>query len=308
MSPRREPTNPAHSDRRRSAASSDVRGVPAGIVRRFLDAGLKPKTGRDQHFLHDPQLLEAMVRDAGTTASDVVFEVGTGAGTLTRVLAETAAEVISVEVDERTHEFARGELAAHKNVRLIRANVLESRDELAPDVAALLRRAEGFLWVSNLPYSIASPLIVAVLAGGFSWRRALLLVQAEVADRLCAEPGTRQYGPLTALRAFWASARRVRTVSRRAFWPPPQVDSASILLEPRGDATKLTDYGSYAWWVKTLFGQRRKQLGGLLRRQLGDVRALRALELVGVSAQQRPEELSSAAFARLAEEFPVDGI
>jgi 16S rRNA (adenine1518-N6/adenine1519-N6)-dimethyltransferase len=183
-------------------------------------------------------------------------------------------------------------------------DVLDGR-AVHPRVERALRELEPFVWVSNLPYSIAATLIVAVVESGLTWERATLLVQKEVADRLLARPGERAYGPLGVLVSFWARARAGRAVAAGAFWPPPRVRSCLVHLEPEVALGSREEYRGYAAWVRELFGRRRKQLGRLLRDTLGADRAARALERGGMDAAARPEVLPPASFLFLAREFPL---
>lgn len=276
----------------------------AGVLRRLREAGLAPRKRRGQHFLHDPRLLRAVVEEAGITDQDRVFEVGTGPGTLTRHLAGRAARVLTVEIDPEMAAFAARDLGSPDHVTFFCADVLEGR-QVNPRVEKLLRSLQPFVWVSNLPYSVAATLVVAVLESELAWMRATLLVQKEVADRLAARPGDRAYGPLTLLVAFWARVRRGREVSRGAFWPPPRVRSSFVHLDPSGPLGPRQDYRAYAAWVRRLFGHRRKQLGALLKKALGPDRAARALATGRLAPQTRPELLEPRDFLCLAREFPM---
>ena len=247
-----------------------------------------------------------MVSEAHVGPEDSVFEVGTGPGTLTRQLALRARHVLTVDLDRRLLAFACRELKDFTNVTFLCADALEGKARVAPEVLEALRRLEPFVWVSNLPYGIASTLIVALCESGLRWDRAALTVQAEVAARLAAQPGEPAYGPITALTAFWADARLGRIIPPGAFWPPPRVTSRVIHLERRDPPLgPVIAYAAYRAWVKRLFVFRRKQLGGVLRRTLGEDGAGRAMGLGGWGSSQRPESLGPADFLRLAQEFPV---
>lgn len=287
--------------------SQESAGEPesvAGILRRLREAGLAPRKSRDQHFLHDPRLLRAIVEDARISRQDRVFEVGTGPGTLTRHLAARASRVLTVEVDSQMAVFAQNDLGSPDNVTFLCASALEGRG-LEPRVATALRGIQPFVWVSNLPYSIAATLVLVVLESDLAWTRAMLLVQREVAARLAARPGDRAYGPISALVAFWALVRPGRTIPPGAFWPAPKVKSRFVHLEPRAPLGTRQDYRAYAVWVKGLFRGRRKQLAGLLRAALGPDRGDRALRALGLSPRARPGSLEPTHFLHLAREFPL---
>jgi len=281
-------------------------GNPGGVLERLRTWGLSPRKALGQHFLHDPRLLRALVRDAGVGPDEHVFEVGTGPGTLTRELALATRQVLSVDIDPELLEFARSELSGCSNVELLLLDALETGPitRISSTLADRLRRLPSFTWVSNLPYGIASPLIVAFLEAELPWTRAALLVQEEVAERLAARPGSASVGPLGMLVAYWADVELGRRVSPGAFWPPPEVWSRVAHLRSRLPLGPGPAFGPYSRWVKRLFQGRRKQLGGQLRRILGPRRAPSALGVLGVGSSARPEDVSPPAFARLAQEFP----
>ncbi len=274
-----------------------------GVLQRLKAAGLAPRKGLGQHFLHDPKLLEAMTDAAELTPGEGVFEVGTGPGTLTRHLAAHARRVFSVEVDARLVAFAGRELEDLDNVEILEADVLERKSQLNPQVAEKLRELGAFRWVSNLPYSVATPLILAVLGANLPWRRCVLTVQWEMAERLCAAPGDPGYGAATALVRFWAIARTLRRIGAGTFWPPPRVESAVLELEPRDPPLVTTCYQAYRTWVRALFRSRRKQLRTLLKEVLGPAEAARALELGGWEPERRAETFDVSDFLLLAENF-----
>lgn len=276
-----------------------------GVLARLRDSGLAPRKRLGQHFLHDPQLLRALVSDAGVTASDHVFEVGTGPGTLTRELALRARSVLSVDVDPGLLAFARDEIGPTQNVELLEVNAIEKGLRLAGSLRDRLRSEGRFLWVSNLPYGIASPLIVAVLQAELPWASASVLVQDEVAERLASRPGSKTYGALTALVAFWARVTLGRKIPPGAFWPPPAVHSRVVHLEPSGPLGRAEEFAPYSAWVKRLFQGRRKQVGGLLRGLLGPELARAAAINAQLLPSQRPEQLRPEDFLRLAREFPA---
>ncbi len=293
-------------------AAIDAGGGSAGLLQRLRQAGLMPRRSQGQHFLHDPSILAGIVAAAELPADAQVFEVGTGPATLTRHLAAAAARVVTVEVDARFAAFARRELRGVDHVEILLHDVLgAAASGIHPEVLARLRELSesgGFHFVANLPYGVATTLLIEFLAQRLRWRRAVLMVQAEVADRLCAtpaDPGAKSasrrgaYGPATLLVGYWAEVRIVRRIPPGAFWPPPRVDSAVVRLEPRKTLPQA-DFGAYRDWVRGLFQGRRKQLGRLLRELLGAEGAARALELGGWDERLRPENLDSDDIARLA--------
>lgn len=251
-----------------------------------------------QNFLADPNLLAAIVREARLTPDDVVLEVGGGEGALTAELAQQVATVHVIELDRGLRAVLDLLSAEHENVRLHIADALRiDLNSLSPAPTAV---------VSNLPYSIATPLIVRTieeLAGVRSWT---VMVQREIADRLYAAAGTREYGAPSVLVQLACDARILRTVDRAVFRPRPRVDSALVRLERRGPAAPA----EVARLVRDAFAHRRKTLAASLalaedRREAGgrEVRdAVRAaLEAMDVSPDARAEDLAPAQFVLLAE-------
>jgi 16S rRNA (adenine1518-N6/adenine1519-N6)-dimethyltransferase len=244
-----------------------------------------------QNFLADTNLLESIVRHADVEASDVVLEVGGGEGALTRPLAERARRVHVVELDERL----RPQLAAIADDS---GNVeVHWGDAMRIDLAALDPSPTRV--VSNLPYSIATPLIIRTigeLEDVASWT---VLVQREIADRLRAAPGGREYGAPSVLVQLACDVRMLRSVNRAVFTPRPRVDSALLRLDRRGPAAP----DHVARLVRAAFAHRRKTLAGSLELAgLADRVATRsALERAGLDPAARAEALSPSDFMRLAE-------
>jgi 16S rRNA (adenine1518-N6/adenine1519-N6)-dimethyltransferase len=244
-----------------------------------------------QNFLADPNLLDAIVREAGPDAGDVVLEVGGGEGALTARLAERAAHVHVVEIDERLRPPLEALGAEHPNVELHFADAMRID----------LRRLEPppNRMVANLPYAIATPLVLRTieeLEGMGSWT---LMVQREIADRLRAEPGSRLYGSPSVLVQLACSPRLLRTVDRAVFVPRPRVDSALLGLErvaaaPAPEVARL---------VREAFAHRRKSLARSLEHaRPGSRESVReALEELGLPADARAEQLAPEQFVRLAE-------
>lgn len=234
-------------------------------VRDFLARhGLAAHTDRGQNFLHDARLAEKLVRTAGVAPGDTVIEVGTGLGILTRALAARGARVITIEVDAGIVRALREEGALPEGVRLLHADAREV------DLAALAAEAPGPVRVvANLPYAVATPLLRRLLdlAGRLAgWS---VLVQREVASRLVAAPGSRDYGSLAVLHALVAQVRRGLDLHPRCFYPVPAVVSTFVHVTPRGDAPDPAELARIERLVRAAFAQRRKTLANALRRGLG---------------------------------------
>jgi 16S rRNA (adenine1518-N6/adenine1519-N6)-dimethyltransferase len=246
-----------------------------------------------QNFLADPNLLETIVGASEVGAEDVVLEVGGGEGALSERLAGRVAHLHVVELDERLREPLEGLRATHPNVGLVWG------DALRAPLAALDPAPTAM--VSNLPYSIATPLILRTIAELERLRSWTLLVQREIADRLRAEPGSRAYGAPSVLVQLACEVELLRAVDRAVFVPRPRVDSALIRLRRIGPGVGE----AVRELVRAGFAHRRKALAGSL--ELAGVAtradARRALAAAGLSPDARAEALAHRDFVRLAEEL-----
>lgn len=197
---------------------------------------------------------------ADLVAGDLVLEVGPGTGTLTEAMLERGAEVVACEIDRDLAGLLRDRL--DDRIHLIEGDVLESGRRLAEAVRAALGD-RAFKLVANLPYQVASPLMAGLLIDHPACTLQVVTIQAEVADRLLAEPGTKAYGPLGVIVQAFAAVERVATVKPGSFWPAPKVTSAMVRITPR-DVEGGADRAGFARFVTELFGKRRKQLGTIL--------------------------------------------
>jgi 16S rRNA (adenine1518-N6/adenine1519-N6)-dimethyltransferase len=245
-------------------------GVPrtrTALRERLQAEGLHPSKLRGQHFLVDPNLVEAIVRSAEVGPEDCVLEVGTGSAILTDRLADRAGCVVTCEIDARLAEFARGLRSWPDRVVFLRADVLETKHRLNREVMERWREEgrrrglESLRVVSNLPYAVATPFLADLLWEGWPARDAVVLVQREAAERFCARPGSGAYGPMAVAVALLAEAEILRRVPPQVFWPAPRVESALLrlrLLDPPR-ARRLREAG-LADLLRRGFGHRRKTL------------------------------------------------
>ncbi len=251
--------------------------------------GLSPSRALGQHFVVDPNTVRRIARLAGVGPGDAVVEIGAGLGSLTVALAETGAQVTAVEMDRHLLE-ALGEVVAPWQVRVVAA------DATTLDWEDLLAGAPEWALVANLPYNVATPLVLDLLSEVPRIRRMLVMVQAEVGKRLVAGPGSRTYGIPSVLVAYHARARIVGEVPRTVFLPPPRVDSVLVELVRHPKPPVTADPEVLASLVRAAFGQRRKMLRGSLA---GLVDA-QTFSVAGVEASSRPESLDLEAWGRLA--------
>lgn len=246
-----------------------------------------------QNFLADTNLLDAIVREAELDAGDVVLEVGGGEGVLTERLAPAAAAVHVVELDERLRETLEGVAGRAGDVRLLFGDAMDV------DLAGLDPAPTAM--VSNLPYSIATPLLLRTIAELPTVERWTVMVQREIADRLRAAPGTKAYGSPTVLAQLACRVDMLRTVDAAVFRPRPRVDSALLRLERvapwPGSGVARVVRGAFAHRRKAL--ARSVGIAGVASRE----RTLAALDAAGLPAGARAEELAPGDFLRLAREL-----
>jgi 16S rRNA (adenine1518-N6/adenine1519-N6)-dimethyltransferase len=271
----------------------------AGALRALAERhGVRPKRSLGQHFLIDPNLARAIAADAGVGPGDRVVEIGAGLGSLTRALAEAGAEVLAVEVDPSLLPALQESVAGLGRVRVLHADATdpEWRDELGD---------EDWVLAANLPYNVATSLVLEVLRDVPQVRRLVVMVQREVGERLAAGAGDRAYGIPSTRVAYRAEASVVRRVPPSVFWPRPRVASVIVRFERRA-APPVAVAEDRLWPVVDAgFAERRKTMRNALRR-LGveAAQADRLLEASGVDPSARAETLSLEDFARLAEALP----
>lgn len=275
--------------------------------------GIRPTKTLGQNFVHDVGTVRRIVRSAGVSADDCVLEVGPGLGSLTLALLETGARVIAVEIDPplaRALPLTVADRMASAAARLsvIEADALSITGPQDLESAGGADGADGAdgvapnLMVANLPYNVAVPVLLTALESLPSLERITVMVQAEVADRLAAGPGTRTYGVPSVKAAWYADARRTLTIPRQVFWPVPHVDSALVELTRRQPPQTTATRQEVFAVVDAAFSQRRKTLRKALAGLAGGTQAAQAaLEAAGIDPAQRGEKLDVVAFAALAE-------
>jgi 16S rRNA (adenine1518-N6/adenine1519-N6)-dimethyltransferase len=251
--------------------------------------GLDARRSLGQHFLLDANLTRRIARQAGELAGRHVVEVGPGPGGLTRALLESgAADVTVVELDRRAVAAMAELAAARPGLRVVEG------DALALDLAALVPPPRQV--IANLPYNIASPLLVGWLRQAACWERLTLMFQQEVAARICAAPASPDYGRLSVLAQWVATAELRLRIPPAAFVPPPKVVSAVVVLTPHAVQPHPALFAAMERLTAAAFGQRRKMLRGALRGLDGEALLARA----GIDPARRAETLSVTEFDALA--------
>lgn len=249
-----------------------------------------------QNFIGDIALLEGIVDDAGINENDVVLEIGPGAGTLTKALCSRAKKVVAYEIDKSLEPVLDDTLKGVENVQINFADVMEVDEQEIKSVTG-----GKFKIVANLPYYITTPILFKFLSSSLQIESITVMVQKEVAERICAKNKTSDYGALTVSVGVRSEAKYMRTVLRDMFTPPPAVDSAIV----RMDIKKRSDVNSYEKLdalIKSAFSMKRKTLVNNLapywnksKSEVGEI-----LQSVGISATARAEELTFDQFVTLA--------
>ncbi len=272
---------------------AEVRSLAAGL-------GLRPTKQRGQNFVIDANTVRRIVRESGVGADDVVLEVGPGLGSLTLALLEVSPQVTAVEVDPLLAAALPATIEQYAGARGAGFQVVEA-DALR--VTELPGQAPTAL-VANLPYNVSVPVLLHLLATFPTLRRGLVMVQAEVADRLAAPPGSKVYGVPSVKAAWYAEVRRAGAIGRHVFWPAPHVDSGLVALAGREPPATTATRDQVFEVVDAAFGQRRKTLRAALRGLTGSTEAsVAALARAGLSPDARGETLGLDAFVRLTEEL-----
>ena len=261
---------------------------------------LRPQKKLGQHFLVDPSTSETIIRRSKITSNDTVVEIGAGLGALTIPLAKVAGHVYAVEVDSRLTQLLKTELLVHKltNVKIIEKSILRV------DIHSLAQKPDRPLIVmGNLPYNISSQVLIQLIHARSIVKRAILMFQKELARRITASPGNKEYGRLTVMLSYCAEIRSIATLAASLFYPAPKVDSEVVEIDfnilrqyPSHDESMLFQV------IKAAFGNRRKTLKNALAisgRHIDPRIARQALDAAGIDPTRRAETLNVSEFISL---------
>ena len=251
-----------------------------------------------QNFITDTNLLTSIVDKAGVEEGDAVLEIGVGAGTLTRALAEKADKVYGYEIDENLRPVLKESLSGLKNVQIIFKDVMKvSTSEIESKIGG------KYKLVANLPYYITTPVIIKFIEEAENLQSITVMVQSEVAERICAKENTPEYGSITAGIDVIGDAKIVAKVPRTMFYPVPNVDSAVVRIDINKQKYVLTSRKAYRDVLRVAFSSRRKTLVNNLTRDFSLQRevAESALLSCGIDIKARGESLSTQKFVALTE-------
>ena len=268
--------------------------------------GIHTKKAFGQNFLTDLNVLKNIVSAAEITRDDNVIEIGPGIGALTEQLAQAAGEVLALEIDQDLIPVLAEVLAPYDSVTVLNQDVLQA------NLPELIKQqftdpSRPIKVVANLPYYITSPILMNLLAAPVDWAAICVMMQKEVAQRLTAQPGTKQYGALTLAIEYQMTAEIAFNVSRRVFVPAPNVDSAIVVLKPRTTPLPVQPFNKQKLFgfIRGCFAHRRKSLWNNLQATIGKQPAVKEkmqaiLTALTISPQTRPERLTLEQFIELA--------
>ncbi len=260
---------------------------------------LKPSKSLGQNFVIDSNVCTKIVRTAGVTSDDIALEIGPGLGSLTLAILEVAKSVIAVEIDPRLAQQLPITVAQHfehpENLTVFNKDALAVNElPFAPTVL-----------VANLPYNVSVPVLLHLLEKFPTLRTGVVMVQAEVADRLAAKPGGKEYGIPSVKAAWWADVKNVGTVSRSIFWPAPNVDSKLVGFTRRETAGSEESRAKVFTIIDAAFAQRRKMLRSALSSLYGSSSAAEAILIkAGIDPTLRGEALQIESFCKIAAVAP----
>ena len=262
---------------------------------------LKPKKNMGQNFLSDPSTAETIISRANLASTDVVVEIGAGLGALTIFLAQVVKKVYAVEKDRQLIELLKTELLANRisNCEIIAINILQMDLDAIADATG-----SKLTIVGNLPYGISSQILIKLIESRWVIDRAILMFQKELAQRITAQPGGKDYGRITAMLRYCADIRVLANIKAAVFYPPPKVDSTVIEIRFNSTATMYGPHNEALLFavIKAAFGNRRKTLkNALTASSLGidSQTALEALKSAGIDPARRAETLNPAEFVAL---------
>lgn len=269
--------------------------------------GFSFKKSLGQNFLIDTNILKKIVSFANLDENSGAIEIGPGIGALTEQLARTSKKVVAFEIDQRLLPILQDTMSPYENVKIIHKDVLEADVQVVMDEE--FTGMNDVMVVANLPYYVTTPIIMKLLEDHLPIRGIVCMLQKEVADRISAKPGTKDYGSLSIAIQYYTEAETVMIVPKTVFVPQPNVDSAVIRLTKRErPAVSVKDEAFFFQVTRSSFAQRRKTILNNLTSQLPDGKQkkeeiLAALDASGVEPSRRGETLSLEEFGRLADEL-----
>lgn len=296
----------------------------------LASTGITAKKRLGQHFLIDLNLMRLLVDSANISSSDIVLEVGCGTGSLTEAIASLAGKIIAVEIDSNLAKIAKKQLAGAKNVTVLNTDILKNKNTISQTVLQSVARLTGhgsqemrnerratrdegrLLLVANLPYNVASAVMINLVTGPITGPplcgnidAMYVTVQKEVADRMTAAPGSRDYGTLSILLNAIGNIQTIRTLKPTVFWPQPQVDSAMVsFIRKEEKAGRIRNIEIFSKTVRLFMQHRRKMLKACVKFATGPLGEIgnwpQIFEQCSIDPSQRGEQLSPENYIALA--------
>lgn len=284
------------------------------LSRRFEEVGLNPNKRHGQNFLIDLNLIQLLARSAQIGPNDVVLEIGTGMGSLTGMLADDAAVVITVEIDEYLHQMASEELEDYDNILMLKQDALKNKNRMDDKVINAIKQqlaqddSRVFKLAANLPYNVATPIISNFLRSDVVPGTMTVTIQKELADRLVAKPGSKDYGALSVWVQSLCDVSIVRVMSPKVFWPRPKVDSAIIHIQHHPERrAAFGDLDFFYAFVRAMFFHRRKFMRSVavsaFKGQLSKPQIDEVLAQQKIGSDARTEQLNMQQLQVLCESF-----
>ena len=280
------------------------------IERLLTSAGVTPNKRLGQHFLIDLNLMRSLIDSAQIRAGDTVLEVGCGTGSFTEALAEASGRVIAVEYDDTLSQIAAKQLKRKNNVTIINSDILESKNTICRQVAdaieaAVSQQSGRFMLVANLPYNIAAALMANLITGPIVCDSMYVTVQKEVAERMVATAGRKDYGILSIFAAATGKAKILRKLKPSVFWPQPQVESAMLTFRRQTKkASQIHNMDFFKEIVNLFMGHRRKMLKACVKFTEGRLEKIHnwndIFNRAVIDPQLRPEELTAENYIAIA--------
>lgn len=280
------------------------------IQRLLAGAGVEPNKRLGQHFLIDLNLMRLLVKSADIHDNDIVLEVGCGTGSLTEALAQNAGYCLAVELSEDLANIARRQLAKSKNVEIINIDILENKNTLSHVVANALALARKkytgqILLVANLPYNVASPVMLNLVTGPTIADSMYVTVQKEVADRITAAPGSSDYGTLSIFLGATGDVKTIRVLKPTVFWPRPAVDSAMVsFVRKEEKLSRIKNMELFSETINLFMGHRRKMLKACTKLARGKLAKINNWPEIfarcRIDSTQRPEQLAPEDYIAIA--------
>lgn len=277
----------------------------------FDEHGFHPNTRLGQNFLIDLNIIEFVVDQAKLQPHDLVLEIGAGTGGMTAFLAQNAGQVLAVEVDANMHKLASSVTADYENVTILNCDALKNKNHFAPQVLEQIEEKlaiegiRGLKLISNLPYSIATPVVSNLVATELPWERMVITIQYELGQRMAAKPSRSHYGSLSVWLQSQCRVKLLKRLPPMVFWPRPKVNSAIVQLLPDEFGRAEIAHRSFLQdFLRRLFHQRRKYLRsvlvGMYRKQLAKPEVDEILTDLDFKEQARAEEEPPARLVELA--------